>query len=69
MKWKLDKNLFSFSPKNQKISNMSLLKEVKVLTVQASTQKVPKDTTLNIKKNIEGNNVNDWASFVKGPNL
>lgn len=40
-----------------------------MLRVQALTQKVPKDTTLNIKQNIKGSNMNDWTSFVKGPNL
>jgi hypothetical protein len=41
---KTHRNLFNFSPKNPKKSNISLLKEVKVLRVQALTQKVPKDT-------------------------
>jgi hypothetical protein len=30
-----------------------------MLRVQALTQKVPKDTTLNIKQNIKGSNMND----------
>jgi hypothetical protein len=52
-------NLFTFGPKNQKKIYISLLKQVKVLRVQTLTQKVPKDTTLNIKQNIKGSNMND----------